>query len=178
MSPFLSSLFLRQYLHCSGIVHARDPLMSVPFHRCVARGGGRRRGPRKSIYLFIYVPRREYGPMRGCETRLIAGACIEPGIPRERPHGMRGWQKSRGTCAGILDSAVSGARFSLKIYRVFIYLCIFPVKEYKMRLLYHQNLNDMNLKDMKITFPILFDRIKSVILFRIPFHILFLYKNG
>jgi len=29
-------------------------------------------------------------------VRLIAGACIEPGIPRERPYGMRGMAKVTG----------------------------------------------------------------------------------
>lgn len=63
-----------QYLHCSGIVRGlegerwwkrRETLMSVPFHRGTLpewrRERGRRLGSRKSIYLFIYVLRRDLG---------------------------------------------------------------------------------------------------------------------
>lgn len=163
-------LFLRQYLHCSGIVRARDSLMSVPFHRCVARGRGRRRGPRKSIYLFIYVPRGGARPDEGVRDAAYSRRMHRTGNPTGAPARDEGMAK----VTGILDSAVSGARFSpFEIYTVFIYLCIFPVKEYKMRLLYDQNLNNMNFKDMKITFLFLFDRIQSVVLLHTFLYIVF-----
>jgi len=119
VSPVLSS-FLWQYLHCSGAERVGEEvgedrgatLTSIPFHRRFARkrrkaGEEWRLGPRKSIYLFIYVPRGGLGLTRGCgEARLIVGACIEPGIPRERPardEGMTAEVTENGT--RIFDSA-------------------------------------------------------------------------
>lgn len=99
MSPLLSS-FLGQYLHCSGTIWGeRRPLGRFAREE-------RRLGPRKSIYLFIYVPRGGLRLTRGCdEARLIVSACIEPGIPWEYPVWDKGTTaKVTGNDARILDS--------------------------------------------------------------------------
>lgn len=81
------------------------------------------------IYLFM-CHGGSTAPARGCETRLIAGACIEPGIPRERPHRMRGWQKSRRNVRGYSTpsqeraSRRSGYTGCLLIRAYFLLKCI------------------------------------------------------
>lgn len=100
------------------------PLSPVRFEGGMMRGeeGSTGSPSRKSIYLFIYVPRGGLGPTRGCEARLIAGTCIEPGIPRERPYGMRGNGKSHGELARGYSTPSPGlSGSSLGIYGVFTY---------------------------------------------------------
>lgn len=62
-----------------------------------ARAGGGR--PRKSIYLFIYVPRGAWID-EGMRDAAYSRRMHRTGNPTgERPCRMRGWQKSRGTHA-------------------------------------------------------------------------------
>lgn len=70
------------------------------------------------IYLFMC-----HGAARGCEARLIVGACIEPGIPREHPD--EGDGKSHGERARILDSAVS-PRHSALFSSLAMYMYLYP----------------------------------------------------
>lgn len=117
--------FLWQYLHCSGTVRAT--LTSIPFHRCVARekrgGGGRRRGPRVNPFIYLFMCHGGARADEGVrEARLIAGACIEPGIPRERPYRDEGNGKSHGELARGYSTPSPGlSRSSLGIYGVFTY---------------------------------------------------------
>lgn len=97
-----------------------------------ARGGGRRARALVNPFIYLFMCHGgEPGSTRGCETRLIADACIEPGIPRED----EGMAKVTGNVSGYstppsLRSAFLAVR---GIYRVFAYSRIFLVKEYKMR---------------------------------------------